>query len=475
MSHKNIRQFMILHKIAAANSKCFYPVGHIALDEKTLKPLYAAKLGPSLKLYLKEVKLDGKERVSIVEDIISAVFVTHTQRIIHRNISTGTFYREGDHFVIWDFDNAAINVGCRSFVNKPRNRFVVPTWNTNLPPEFYTPEPVTKDAKDIEEAKKDEKVPVPRSPPREGTRTIKAAPLKKGRVGKKVRGAKADDHKDVKDVKDVKEVKIEKEELHPRVEIPKTRLYGYELDVWNMGLVIFEVLFGTTAFEASKMTVEDIHKNPDKFSAWLMDWTSKQMKDIPEGPVYAVVVRQCLNPKERNSSYGIKNICDIKTGALFEAEDKDIEDKYEKKIKRTNFQGKFEVKNYQYIDYEDLATAMIHDLAAVLSSDEITNRNQRPRRFGYGNKNQDLETLVANIRKRKPNGAAMRILAQLLEHIPSGGIEVDYAINGMWPMVQIAKILVDESYEVEFECMFSNFMTLAAAILKKMTSHNIYY
>lgn len=90
------------------------------------------------------------------------------------------------------------------------------------------------------------------------------------------------------------------------------RKYGFEYDMWCLGLAIFEIMYGCEL--ASECDIADFTDQ------WLQDWIDRTPLEMENPLVYKTILKIVLttDPVRRANSYTIKNICDGPQNDLFD-------------------------------------------------------------------------------------------------------------------------------------------------------------
>lgn len=105
--------------------------------------------------------------------------------------------------------------------------------------------------------------------------------------------------------------------------------YGFEYDMWGVGMMIFEVIYETKL--ESEIDIADFTNE------WLVKWIDEHNITIPNAALYKIILKILLttNPNKRASSYAIKNMCDGPKNDIFNKDFEVISDR-DYRIKHLN-------------------------------------------------------------------------------------------------------------------------------------------
>lgn len=95
-------------------------------------------------------------------------------------------------------------------------------------------------------------------------------------------------------------------------DVPEMFEYGFEYDMWGVGQIIFEILYGTEI---------DSEVDPGEFTnEWLATWISTHDIEMLNAQLYKILLKVLLttDATKRASSYAVKNMCDGPQSDLFE-------------------------------------------------------------------------------------------------------------------------------------------------------------
>lgn len=92
--------------------------------------------------------------------------------------------------------------------------------------------------------------------------------------------------------------------------------YGFEYDIWCMGLVIFYLIY--------RKQLSDVVDIKEYTDTWLIKWISENPVDIVDSKIYMLVLKFALrrDPAHRASSYALKNMIDGAVCDLYDTANK---------------------------------------------------------------------------------------------------------------------------------------------------------
>jgi serine/threonine protein kinase len=135
--------------------------------------------------------------------------------------------------------------------------------------------------------------------------------------------------------------------------------YGMEVDIWNIGLIMFYLIFQSD-LPKEIPTCDDLEEfYTDNKHKWI---------NIPDGDIYIVIIKHMLTltPESRITSYAAKNMAEIPKNMIYKNEDSLRETKVDYNIKMSIAYNIFLSNAYIHIDHTDNIKIPFNKLVYVI-------------------------------------------------------------------------------------------------------------